>query len=45
VPPPTLWQTLAAEIANRWVLYLGGSLVAAILVTVGLVLLGFWQNH
>lgn len=45
VPPPTFWQVAMAELANRWVLYLGGSLVAAILVTVGLVLLGFWQGH
>jgi serine/threonine-protein kinase len=42
--PPTWLRRIAAEIAARWVLYLGGSLVFAILVAVGIVLLNFLKN-
>jgi serine/threonine-protein kinase len=41
---PTFWQAAAAEFASRWVLYVGGSLVAAILLMVGTVVWGVLRN-
>jgi hypothetical protein len=37
-------QNLTDEIASRWVLYLGGGLVFAILITVGIVLLNIFTS-
>jgi serine/threonine-protein kinase len=41
---PTFWQAMAAEISNRWVLYAGGTLVAAILLMVGTVVWGLLKS-